>query len=227
MTRRFHYLDIITIGFVAVLLVSNLVGPKICRLGPLRPSAAEFLFPLTYICGDVFTEVYGYGASRRAIWMGFLAMAMLALTGQFAVMLPPAPEWHGQQAFATVFSLVPRFAAASLVAYFAGEFTNSYTLAKLKLLTRGRWLWTRTVGSTITGQAVDTVVVVVVAFAGTLPPAMLLRITASSYLIKVAVEVLATPLTYLVVGWLKRVEESDVYDDQTDFNPFHFQNENA
>ena len=123
-------------------------GPKICQLGPLRPSAAEFLFPLTYICGDVFTEVYGYGASRKAIWLGFFAMALLAVMGQLAVVLPPAPEWHGQEAFATVFGLVPRFAAASLVAYWAGEFTNSYTLAKLKLVTRGRWLWTRTVGST-------------------------------------------------------------------------------
>jgi queuosine precursor transporter len=226
-TRRFRYLDLMTIGFIVVLLISNLVGPKICRLGPLRPSAAEFLFPVTYICGDVFTEVYGYGASRRAIWMGFFAMALLAATGQFAVWLPPAPEWHGQGAFATVFSLVPRFAAASLIAYWAGEFTNSYTLAKLKLITGGRWLWTRTVGSTVTGQAVDTAVVVAIAFGGTLSPLMLLRIMGSSYLIKVAVEVVATPVTYLVVGWLKRVEGVDAYDSQTNFNPFTLRSEKA
>ncbi|MGH9519479.1 MAG: queuosine precursor transporter [Terriglobales bacterium] len=227
MTRRFRYLDLMTIGFIVVLLISNLVGPKICQLGPLRPSAAEFLFPITYICGDIFTEVYGYGSSRRAIWMGFFAMALLAATGQFAVWLPPAPEWHGQAAFTTVFSLVPRFATASLIAYWAGEFTNSYTLARLKLITRGRWLWTRTVGSTITGQAVDTVVVVALAFGGTLSPLMLLRIMGSSYLIKVAVEVVATPVTYLVVGWLKRVEQVDAYDSQTDFNPFAWRSEKA
>ncbi len=227
MPRRFRYLDLLTIGFVVVLLISNLIGPKICRLGPLRPSAAEFLFPLTYICGDVFTEVYGYGSSRRAIWLGFFAMALLAAMGQVAVSLPPAPEWHQQEAFATVFGLVPRFAVASLLAYWAGEFTNSYTLAKLKLVTNGRWLWTRTIGSTVTGQAVDTAVIILVAFAGTQTPSMLFRMVLSSYAIKVAVEVVATPITYLVVGWLKRAEASDVYDRRTNFSPFAFMQENA
>jgi len=226
-TRRYRYLDLLTLGFVVVLMISNLVGPKICQIGWLRPSAAEFLFPLTYICGDVFTEVYGYGASRRAIWLGFFAMALLAAMGQMAVALPPAPEWHGQEAYATVFGLVPRFAIASLVAYWAGEFTNSYTLAKLKLFTGGRWLWTRTVGSTVTGQAVDTAVVVTVAFAGTQPVPMILRMVLSSYLIKVAVEVVATPVTYLVVGWLKAAEGVDAYDRHTDFNPFALQRESA
>jgi queuosine precursor transporter len=226
-TRRYRYLDLLTLGFVVVLMISNLVGPKICQLGWLRPSAAEFLFPLTYICGDVFTEVYGYGASRRAIWLGFFAMALLTGMGQMAVALPPAPEWHGQEAYATVFGFVPRFAVASLVAYFMGEFTNSYTLAKLKLLTGGRWLWTRTVGSTIAGQAVDTIVVVVVAFAGTQSLPMILRMVLSSYLIKVAVEVVATPITYFVVGRLKAAESVDYYDRHTDFNPFALQRESA
>jgi uncharacterized integral membrane protein (TIGR00697 family) len=226
-TRRFRYLDLLTLGFVVVLMISNLVGPKICQIGWLRPSAAEFLFPLTYICGDVFTEVYGYGASRRAIWLGFFAMALLAGMGQMAVVLPPAPEWHGQDAYATVFGLVPRFAAASLVAYWAGEFTNSYTLAKLKILTGGRWLWTRTIGSTVTGQAIDTVVVIVVAFAGTQSASMIVRMVLSSYLIKVAVEVVATPVTYLVVRRLKAAEGVDVFDRQTDFNPFAMQRESA
>ncbi len=225
--RRFRYLDLLTLGFVVVLMISNLVGPKICQLGPLRPSAAEFLFPLTYICGDVFTEVYGYGASRRAIWLGFFAMALLAAMGQVTVLLPPAPEWRGQQAYATVFGLVPRFSAASLIAYWAGEFTNSYTLAKLKIVTRGQWLWTRTVGSTVAGQAVDTAVMILVAFAGLQTPAMLLRMILSSYLIKVAVEVVATPATYAVVGWLKKVESVDAFDDRTDFNPFAFEGEQA
>ena len=227
MTRRFRYLDLLTIGFVVVLLVSNLVGPKICKLGPLRPSAAEFLFPLTYICGDVFTEVYGYGSSRRAIWLGFFAMALLTVMGQVAVSLPPAPEWKGQEAFATVFGLVPRFAVASLVAYWAGEFTNSYTLAKLKLFTGGRWLWTRTVGSTVTGQALDTAVVVVIAFAGSQTPLMLGRMVISSYVVKVAVEVVATPVTYFVVGRLKRAEGVDAFDRRTNFNPFAWQEESG
>lgn len=225
--RRYRYLDLLTIGFVVVLLISNLIGPKICQLGSLRPSAAEFLFPLTYICGDIFTEVYGYGSSRRAIWLGFFAMALLSAMGQLAVSVPPAPEWKGQEAFATVFGLVPRFAFASLVAYGAGEFTNSYTLAKLKLFTGGRWLWTRTVGSTMTGQAVDTVVIVVIAFVGSQSPWMLARMVLSSYLIKVAVEVVATPVTYLVVGWLKRVEGVDTFDRRTNFNPFAWQREGA
>lgn len=227
MPRRYRYLDLLTIGFVVVLLISNLIGPKICQLGPLRPSAAEFLFPLTYICGDIFTEVYGYGSSRRAIWLGFCAMALLAAMGQLAVVLPPAPEWKGQEAFATVFGVVPRFALASLVAFWAGEFTNSYTLAKLKLFTGGRMLWTRTVGSTVTGQAVDTAVVVAIAFGGSQSLPMLVRMVISSYLIKVAVEVVATPVTYLVVGYLKRVERVDTFDRDTNFNPFALQSESA
>ncbi len=220
MTSRYRYLDALTIGFVVVLLVSNLVGPKICKIGPLLISGAEFLFPITYICGDVFTEVYGYAASRRAIWLGFFGMGLLALIGQLAVELPPAPTWHDQQAFATVFGLVPRFAIASLIAYWAGEFTNSYTLARLKLLTGGRFLWTRTIGSTISGQFVDTVVIILIAFWGVESPSRLVIMIASSYGIKVAYETLATPLTYLVVGWLKRAEGIDVFDRGTDFNPF-------
>lgn len=219
-TSRFRYLDTLTIGFVVVLLVSNLVGPKICQLGPLLVSGAQLLFPITYICGDVFTEVYGYAASRRAIWMGFFGMGLLAVMGQIAVALPPAPGWHNQQAFATVFGLVPRFAIASLVAYWAGEFTNSYTLAKLKLVTNGRFLWTRTIGSTISGQLVDTVVVILIAFWGVETGPKMLIMIASSYGFKVVYETLATPLTYAVVRQLKRAEGVDTFDRGTNFNPF-------
>lgn len=217
--RRFRFLDTLTIAFIVVLLVSNLVGPKICQIGPLSVSGAQLLFPITYICGDVFTEVYGYSASRRAIWLGFFAMALLSIMGQIAVALPPAPGWPNQQAFATVFGLVPRFAVASLIAYWAGEFTNSYTLAKLKLLTGGRWLWTRTIGSTVTGQAVDTALVILIAFWGTSWKTIGVVIV-SSYLTKVIYEALATPLTYLVVNWLKKVEKVDTFDRDEDFNPF-------
>lgn len=218
--RRFRYLDELTIGFVVVLLISNLVGPKICKIGPLEVSGAQLLFPITYICGDVFTEVYGYAASRRAIWSGFFAMALLSIMSAIAVALPAAPGWSNQQAFATVFGLVPRFAVASLVAYWAGEFTNSYTLAKLKLITRGRWLWTRTIGSTVTGQAVDTAIVVLIAFGFTTPWSTIGRVILSSYIAKVIYEVAATPLTYAVVAWLKRMEKIDAFDASTNFNPF-------
>jgi queuosine precursor transporter len=220
--RRYRCLDLLTIGFVVVLLISNLVGQKICQIGPLRVSGAELLFPITYICGDVFTEVYGYGASRRAIWIGFFAMGLLAAMGALAVALPPAPGWPNQQAFATVFGLVPRFAAASLVAYWAGEFTNSFTLAKMKLLTRGRWLWTRTIGSTVTGQAVDTTLVVLIAFGGYTAWGTMGQLILWSYVTKVVYETVATPATYAVVAWLKRVEEADAFDGETDFNPFAF-----
>jgi uncharacterized integral membrane protein (TIGR00697 family) len=217
---RFRYLDTLTIGFVVVLLISNLVGPKICQFGPFKVSGAQLLFPITYICGDIFTEVYGYGASRRAVWLGFFAMALLAGMGALVVALPASPEWHEQQAFATVFGLVPRFAAASLMAYWAGEFTNSYTLAKLKILTGGRWLWTRTVGSTVTGQLVDTVVIMTVAFWG-YPLRTVLTLIGSAYLAKVVYEVAATPVTYAVVAALKRAERVDTFDRHTNFNPFY------
>jgi hypothetical protein len=183
-------------------------------------SGAELLFPITYICGDVFTEVYGYAASRRAIWIGFFASALLAAMGAIAVALPPDPSWHNQRAFATVFGFVPRFVAASLVAYWAGEFANSLTLAKLKILTQGRWLWTRTIGSTIVGQAVDTTLVVFIAFVGQISWSAMGRLIVSAYLLKVIYETLATPLTYAVVEWLKRVENSDAFDTAVDFNPF-------
>lgn len=219
-TPRFRYLDTFTIGFVVILLVSNLVGPKICQIGPFLVSGAQLLFPITYICGDVFTEVYGYAASRRAIWLGFFGMGLLAIMGQVAVALPPAPGWHDQEAFRTVFGLVPRFAIASLAAYWAGEFTNSYTLARLKLLTGGRYLWTRTIGSTVSGQLVDTVVVILIAFWGVATPRRMFILIASSYAIKVVYEILATPLTYAVVRFLKRAEGVDVFDRGTNFSPF-------
>lgn len=217
--RRFKYLDTLTIVFVVVLIISNLVGPKMCQVGPFKVSGAELLFPITYIFGDVFTEVYGYAASRRAIWLGFLAMGLLSAFGAIAVALPPAPDWHNQQAFATVFGLVPRFAIASLVAYWAGEFTNSYTMAKMKVLTKGEKLWTRTIGSTLTGQAVDTAVIILIAFYDASWKTKA-NIIGSEYLAKVIYEVLATPLTYAVVYGLKRAENSDVFDYNTSFNPF-------
>src|SRR5215510_13847908 len=142
--QNFRYYDILVHIFVVVLLISNLVGPKICAIGPFRISGAQLLFPITYIFGDIFTEVYGYSGSRRAIWIGFFASGLMAIMGLFVVWVPAAPEWHDQAAFETVFYRVPRMIVASLIAFWAGEFTNSYVLAKMKLLTKGRYLWTRT-----------------------------------------------------------------------------------
>lgn len=218
--RNFRYYDILVHIFVVVLLISNLVGSKICAIGPFRISGAQLLFPITYIFGDVFTEVYGYSGSRRAIWIGFFASGLMALMGFVTVHIPPAPDWPNQPAFEVVFNFVPRMVAASLVAFWCGEFANSYTLARMKLLTEGRWLWTRTVGSTVLGQAVDTTIVMILAFGGTLNKSLIMNLIVSGYLGKVLYEVLATPFTYLVVNFLKRAEGVDVYDTHTDFNPF-------
>src|SRR5271155_3146598 len=185
---RYKYLDTLVLIFVVVLLVSNLVAQKVCRLGPLTISGAELLFPITYIFGDVFTEVYGYGASRRAIWIGFFASALLAVMGMVTVWLPPAPGWDGQAAFARVFNFVPRLVLASLAAFWCGEFANSFVMAKMKLLTKGRYLWTRTVGSTVVGQAVDTSVVMVLAFGGSLTTGLIVNLIVSGYLGKVLYE---------------------------------------
>ena len=222
---HYKHLELLIHIFVVVLLVSNLVASKITQVGPLTFSGAQMLFPITYIFGDIFTEVYGYAASRRAIWIGFLASALLALLGAFAVWLPPAPSFHNQEAYATVFGVVPRVIASSLIAYWAGEFANSFTLAKLKLVTNGKYLWTRTVGSTIAGQAVDTILVITLLFAGTLPGSTMVNLIVSGYLFKVVYEVIATPLTYKVVGYLKRSEGIDTFDRGTDFNPFRTRTE--
>ena len=221
-TARHKYLDELTTAFVVILLVSNLVAQKVCLIGPFAVSGAILLFPITYIFGDVFTEVYGFAASRRAIWLGFFGTALLYVMGSITIALPPAPGWPNQQAFTTVFGFIPRILAASLTAFWAGEFANSYTMARLKLLTRGQMLWTRTIGSTIVGQAVDTTFVVLLTFAGTVPLRVLGNMILTGYLLKVGYEVLATPLTYLVIHWLKRTEGVDAYDWHESFNPFSF-----
>ena len=219
-TPVYKYFDLLASIFIVVLLISNLVGQKICAFGPFRVSGAQLLFPITYIFGDIFTEVYGYGGSRRVIWIGFFAAGLMALMGMITVALPPAPEWHNQEAFATVFGVVPRFVIAGLVAYWCGEFANSFTMAKMKLLTKGRFLWSRAVGSTVVGQAVDTVVLMIIAFGGMRNVGLIVRLILSAYLFKVAYEILAIPLTYLVVGFLKRAEGVDKFDYGTRFTPF-------
>ncbi len=217
---RYRYLDALILLFVTVLLVSNIVAAKFFAIGPLRVSTAQMLFPLTYIFGDIFTEVYGYAASRRAIWYGFFASFLLVVLTYVAVIVPPAPEYADQTAFATIFKPVGRIVAASLLAYWCGEFANSFTLAKLKLLTKGKYLWTRTIGSTVIGQAVDTTVVMFAAFYGTRSTTVIVQLIISGYVIKVVYETLMTPVTYAVVNFLKRREGVDFFDYETNFSPF-------
>jgi queuosine precursor transporter len=218
--ERFKYYDILVSAFVAVLLISNIVAPKFVALGPFRFSGAQLLFPLTYIFGDIFTEVYGYAGSRRAIWNGFFASFLMTAISMIIVALPAAPEWPHQEAYALVLGFMPRLVVASLIAYWAGEFANSFVMARMKVLTGGRHLWMRTIGSTAVGQGVDTVLVMVIAFAGTMSTTDLIRVIVSGYLGKVLYEAAATPLTYAVVNGLKRAEGVDILDRDTDFNPF-------
>jgi uncharacterized integral membrane protein (TIGR00697 family) len=219
---RYKYLDALTTAFVVILLVSNLVAQKVCQIGPFAVSGAVLLFPITYIFGDVFTEIYGFAASRRAIWLGFFGTVLLYLISAIVIALPTAPGWHNQQAFAAVFGFIPRILAASLAAFWVGEFANSYTMARLKLLTNGSMLWTRTIGSTVVGQAVDTTLVVFLTFGGVVPLTTLGNMIMTSYLLKVGYEILATPITYLVIHWLKKAENSDAFDRHENFNPFSF-----
>jgi uncharacterized integral membrane protein (TIGR00697 family) len=217
--RQYKYLDLLINIFVVILIVSNLVAQKFTEFGPFEISAAQLLFPITYIFGDVFTEVYGYSASRRAIWTGFMGSAVMTGMGLFAIWLPPAPAFHNQAAFEALFGAVPRVVAGSLIAYWAGEFANSLTVAKMKLWTNGRFLWTRTVGSTIVGQAVDTTIVVCFIFYDK-SFSIIWQLIYSGYLFKVVYEVVATPLTYAIVNGLKRAEGIDFFDRSTNFNPF-------
>jgi uncharacterized integral membrane protein (TIGR00697 family) len=218
--RNHRYLDLITALFVAVLLISNVASSKIMKLGPFTFDGGTILFPLSYIFGDILTEVYGYRRSRRVIWTGFFCAGLMAAVLAVVGALPPAAGWENQEAYQAILGTTPRIVLGSLIAYFAGEFSNSYTLARMKILTRGRWLWTRTIGSTLVGEGVDTLLFVMIAFAGTMPWPLLWSVVVSNYLFKVGVEALMTPLTYQVTNFLKRVEQVDVYDVGTDFNPF-------
>ena len=216
----YKYLDLITALFVAVLLISNVASSKILDLGPFTFDGGTLLFPISYIFGDILTEVYGYRRSRRVIWIGFACAGLMAGVLALVGALPPAEGWENQEAYEAILGTTPRIVLASLIAYFAGEFSNSYTLAKMKILTRGRWLWTRTIGSTLVGEGVDTVAFVSIAFAGTLPWPLFWSIIVSNYLFKVGMEAVMTPVTYRITSFLKQAEHADVYDTDTNFNPF-------
>jgi uncharacterized integral membrane protein (TIGR00697 family) len=218
--ENWRYFSVVSSVFVAVLLISNTVGVKLFSVGPLNLPGGIVVFPISYIFGDVLTEVYGYRESRKIIWTGLACVVLMAAVYLLVEILPPAPFWKEQRAYAAILGFAPRVAAASILAYFCGEFSNSYVLAKMKIMTGGRKLWMRTIGSTVIGEGVDTVVFCVVAFAGVFPPAAILSVIGANYLVKVLYEVVATPVTYAIVGYLKRVEQVDYYDYDTNFNPF-------
>ena len=221
MDKSFKHLDTITALFVTVLLISNITSTKIVTLGPFTFDGGTILFPLSYIFGDILTEVYGYSRSRKVIWLGFVCSVLMSVAFIVVGALPPAADWHYQTAYNQILGLTPRIVVASLIAYFVGEFSNSFTLAKLKLLTHGRWLWTRTIGSTLVAQIVDTGLFVLIAFTGVVPNEVLLTIIVSNYLFKCGVEILFTPITYWLTKWLKQQEKEDYYDNDTNFNPFY------
>ncbi len=219
--RSYRYYDLILGAFVCVLLCANLIGPaKIAEVHGITFGAGVLFFPMSYLFGDILTEVYGYARSRRVIWSGLTALVFASLMSAVVVALPPAHGWHDQAAYETIFGQTPRIVLASITAFFVGEFVNSFVLAKMKIFTAGRWLWTRNVGSTVCGEGVDTLVFYPVAFLGVWSPRLLGDVMLANYIAKVLWEVLATPLTYRIVAWLKRVEHEDYYDRDTDFTPF-------
>jgi len=223
-----RYYEFVMVAFVVILVCSNLIGPaKIAQLelpvvGLITFGAGVLFFPISYVFGDILTEVYGYARSRRVIWAGFAALGFASFMAWVVVALPPAPFWQNQAAYEIAFGNAWRVALASMLAYFCGEFVNSYVLARMKVLTAGRHLWTRTIGSTIFGEAVDSALFYPLAFYGTgiIPDQALPKVMAAQFVAKVAVEVLFTPVTYAIVGWLKRAEGIDHYDRDTRFTPF-------
>ncbi|MSQ87830.1 MAG: VUT family protein [Betaproteobacteria bacterium] len=226
--KTYRYYDLVMVAFVTILICANLIGPaKIAQVdwplvGTLTFGAGVLFFPLSYVFGDILTEVYGYSRARRVIWAGFAGLAFAAFMASVVVALPPAPFWKHQAAYEVAFGTAWRIAAASMFAYFCGEFVNSYVLARMKILTAGRWLWTRTIGSTIFGEAVDSALFYPLAFygAGIIPDDKLPTVMLAQFLTKVGVEVVFTPLTYRIVAFLKRAENEDYYDRATNFNPF-------
>ena len=226
-SRQFKYYDLILGAYVCVLLCANLIGPakvstvSVPLLGDVTFMAGVLFFPISYLFGDVLTEVYGYARDRRAVWTGFAALLFAALMSTVIVALPPSIDWQDkQQAVETIFGSTPRIIAGSIIAFWSGSLVNSYVLAKMKLWTSGRWLWTRTIGSTLCGELVDSALFYFIAFYGVWGMHQLLVVTATQYVLKTAWEIVMTPVTYRVVAKLKQAEHEDYYDRDTNFTPF-------
>lgn len=226
--RHFRYFDFVMGAFVTILLLSNVIGAgKVATItlpgiGAWPFGAGILFFPVSYVIGDVMTEVYGFSRARRCIWTGFAALLFMAFMSWVVVALPPAADWKGQEAYEAVFGQVPRIVFASILAFWAGEFANSVVLAKMKVWTNGRYLWTRTIGSTVVGQGVDSLIFYPLAFLGAAgwTDELVWKVLVTQWVLKVSWEALLTPVTYAAVGWLKRHEGVDVYDVDTDFTPF-------
>lgn len=213
-----YRLVIIIAVFITCLITANIIAVKVIGIGGVTLPAAIFVFPLSYVFGDILTEVYGYRTARKVIWLGFLCNLVFVFFAWVGQILPPAGFWEGQAAYETILGYTPRLLAASFCGYLAGEFVNSYILSRMKVITKGRWLWSRTIGSTVVGQALDTSIFITLAFIGTgaAVPEMILY----HWLSKVAIEAAATPATYSIVNWLKRRENIDTFDYETKYNPF-------
>ena len=226
--RQFRYFDFVMAAFVTILLLSNLIGAgkravvDLPLIGPWPFGAGVLFFPVSYVIGDVLTEVYGYAHARRCIWAGFVALLFMVVMSVVVVALPPDAGWTGQAAYEAVFGQTPRIVFASVFAFWAGEFVNSYVLARMKIWTQGKMLWTRTIGSTVFGQAIDSALFYPLAFLGAAgwTAGQVATVALTQWVIKVTWEALLTPATYAVVGWLKRREGVDVFDTATDFSPF-------
>jgi uncharacterized integral membrane protein (TIGR00697 family) len=221
--RTFRFFDFIMVAFVTILLCSNLIGAsKICSVFGVTFSGSILFFPISYLFGDILTEVYGYARSRRVVWTGFAALLFASIVCWVVLLLPPGQGWNHQRELEIIFGQTPRIAAASLIAYFIGELSNSYVLAKMKIWTHGKWLWTRIVGSTIIGEGIDTAFFYPMAFLFVWPNSLIIQVMITNYFIKVIWETVMTPFTYRVVAFLKRVENEDYYDYDTNFSPFSF-----
>ncbi|WP_435019685.1 queuosine precursor transporter [Tundrisphaera sp. TA3] len=222
--RTYRYYDFLMAAFVTILICSNFISvPKRVTVGPLTFGAGVLFFPISYLFGDILTEVYGYARSRKVVWAGFTALVFASFMSWVVLMLPPDPRWPNQKAYEAIFGNAPRVVLASISAFFVGEFVNSYVMAKVKVRTQGRFLWVRTIGSTIVGEAADSLIFYPIAFLGVWPNDRLIQVLITNYTLKVTWEVLATPLTYFVVNALKRAESEDHYDIDTDFTPFSLQ----
>lgn len=219
--RKYKYYDLIMAAFVTILLCSNVIGAeKVVNLFGFSFGAGILFFPISYFFNDVLTEVYGYARSRKVVWAGFSALIFASVMSAVVVGLPPAPGWTHQDAYRVVFGQTPRIVIASLSAFFCGEFANSFVLAKMKIYTEGKFLWTRTIGSTIAGEFVDSLIFYPLAFYGFWPNDLVIKVMITNYILKVTWEIVATPLTYKVVNFLKRKENEDYYDRDTNFTPF-------
>ncbi len=223
--QSYRWYPTVVAVFVTCLITANIIAVKPVQIGGLIFPAAVVIFPIAYIFGDILTEVYGYARARQTIWIGFACNLIAVMAIYVGGLLPAAGFWPNQSAYDTILGFAPRLLAASFIAYLIGEFLNSLVLAKLKVRTAGRYLWLRTISSTLVGELADSIVFITVAFWGVWPGDQMLTAILTQWVIKVAYEVIATPLTYAVVGWLKRAEGVDVYDRSTNFTPFKFEAE--